>query len=89
MDEWTKAETGVGAAIAAGSHLEKGTWALLVQAANVILSIIIVFEGEDQRIVIVQWFSFINHAILSKIRASPIRLVRAVIIPALRDFGFE
>ena len=24
VDEWTKAETGVGAAIAAGSHLEKG-----------------------------------------------------------------
>ena len=30
VDEWTNADTGVGAAIAAGSHLEKGTWALFV-----------------------------------------------------------
>lgn len=60
-----------------------------MQAAKVILIIIIVLEGEDQRRVIVQWFSFINHAILSRIRASPIRLVRAVIIPALRDLGLE
>lgn len=34
MDEWTKADTGVGAAIAAGSHLENGIWALLVMAAT-------------------------------------------------------
>lgn len=34
VEEWTRAETGVGAAIAAGNQLEKGTWALLVQAAN-------------------------------------------------------
>jgi hypothetical protein len=33
VDEWTKAETGVGAAIAAGSHLENGICALLVMAA--------------------------------------------------------
>jgi len=30
----------VGAAIAAGSHLENGIWALLVIAANIILKII-------------------------------------------------
>ena len=30
VDEWTKAETGVGAAIAAGNHLENGKWALFV-----------------------------------------------------------
>ena len=30
VEEWTKEETGVGAAIAAGSHDEKGIWALLV-----------------------------------------------------------
>lgn len=34
MDEWTRAETGVGAAIAAGSQLENGIWALFVIAAN-------------------------------------------------------
>lgn len=40
VDEWTRAETGVGAAIAAGSQLENGTCALLVIAAKVIVSII-------------------------------------------------
>jgi hypothetical protein len=34
VEEWTKAETGVGAAIAAGSHLLKGNWALLVKLLN-------------------------------------------------------
>lgn len=34
MDEWTKADTGVGAAIAAGSQEEKGNCALLVIAAT-------------------------------------------------------
>lgn len=42
MDEWTKADTGVGAAIAAGSHLENGIWALLVMAATRIARIWIV-----------------------------------------------
>ena len=40
VEEWTKALTGVGAAIAAGSHLEKGIWALLVIAARLILKMI-------------------------------------------------
>lgn len=35
MDEWTKAETGVGAAIAAGNQLEKGICALFVIAATI------------------------------------------------------
>lgn len=34
MEEWTSAETGVGAAIAIGSQGEKGNWALLVMAAR-------------------------------------------------------
>ena len=34
MEEWTRALTGVGAAIAAGSQAEKGNWALLVIAAS-------------------------------------------------------
>ena len=33
VEEWTKEDTGVGAAIAAGSQAEKGIWALFVQAA--------------------------------------------------------
>jgi len=32
VDEWTSEDVGVGAAIAAGSHAEKGTWALFVIA---------------------------------------------------------
>jgi hypothetical protein len=36
VEECTKAETGVGAAIAAGSHAEKGTCALFVIAAKII-----------------------------------------------------
>jgi len=34
VEEWTSAETGVGAAIAAGSQLIKGNWALFVIAAK-------------------------------------------------------
>jgi len=37
VDEWTNAETGVGAAMAAGSQAEKGICALLVQAASKII----------------------------------------------------
>ena len=42
VEECTNAETGVGAAIAAGNHLEKGIWALLVIPA-IIREIIIIF----------------------------------------------
>lgn len=35
VDEWTSADTGVGAAIAAGSQEEKGIWALFVQADTI------------------------------------------------------
>lgn len=35
MEEWTRAETGVGAAIAAGSQEEKGICALFVIAARI------------------------------------------------------
>ena len=31
---WTREDTGVGAAIAKGSQLQKGYWALFVKAAN-------------------------------------------------------
>ena len=34
VEEWTKADTGVGAAMAAGSQALNGIWALLVHAAN-------------------------------------------------------
>jgi hypothetical protein len=35
VDEWTSAEIGVGAAIAAGSQAEKGNWALFEIAAMI------------------------------------------------------
>lgn len=79
----------MGAAIAAGNHLENGTWALLVQAANIILVIISAPPSEAHRLTIDQLLFLVSQAILNRIRASPIRLVSAVIIPALKDFGFE
>jgi hypothetical protein len=33
VEEWTNADTGVGAAIAAGNHALKGIWALFVHPA--------------------------------------------------------
>lgn len=33
VEEWTKAEMGVGAAMAIGNQAEKGNWALFEQAA--------------------------------------------------------
>lgn len=39
VEECTKAETGVGAAIAAGNHLENGICALFVEAAIKIIRI--------------------------------------------------
>ena len=41
VDECTRADTGVGAAIAAGSHAEKGICALLVKALKIINKIIV------------------------------------------------
>ena len=72
--------------MAAGSHLEKGIWALLVIAAKVIA---IAMRGVIMFILIINqcpWFSV--QAIEIRIITSPMRLVRAVIIPAAKDFGF-
>jgi hypothetical protein len=41
VDEWTSADTGVGAAIAAGNQLENGIWALFVIAASIMAKICI------------------------------------------------
>jgi len=40
VEEWTSADTGVGAAIAAGNHAEKGICALLVHAESITTVII-------------------------------------------------
>ena len=89
MDEWTKADTGVGAAIAAGSQLENGIWALLVMAATRIARIWIV----ERWAIILMWITFqcawlIVRPIATRSITSPMRLVIAVIRPAARDLGF-
>jgi len=88
VEECTRAETGVGAAMAAGSHLENGTCALFVMAAMVINKVISCENGVDHMLVIFQcpWFNL--QAIEINNITSPIRLLRAVIIPAARDLGF-
>jgi len=78
---------GVGAAIAAGNHLEKGIWALFVIAAVITSREVI----KDRGVVYTEgsqfpWWNSI--AMESRIRASPTRLVRAVIIPAASDLLF-
>lgn len=88
MEEWTKEETGVGAAIAAGNQAEKGTWALLVIAASAISTTILPpkpgMAGCHKNLVP----SSLNMAMANKISTSPIRLVRAVIRPAPYAFAF-
>lgn len=77
----------MGAAIAAGSQEENGTWALLVIAANI--SIIAVIRGRVFDVVSTfHWFENKTIAIERRIRTSPIRLVRAVIMPAANDLLF-
>lgn len=93
MDECTKADTGVGAAIAAGSQAENGIWALLVHAAiaiiqNKILISLIWGLTKAQAKKFQVLISNINR-ILMRNKTSPKRLVIAVIIPALNDVEVE
>lgn len=55
VEEWTRAETGVGAAIAAGSQLENGIWALFVIAARVKRETVVVVIGDERVLGIIQW----------------------------------
>lgn len=55
VDECTNAETGVGAAIAAGSQLENGIWALLVIAAKTRRIVTIKSSLECQKYKKFQW----------------------------------
>lgn len=88
VEEWTRADTGVGAAIAAGSHLENGIWALLVIPATIIAKIIAELKGVSQKNNIFQCPWVKAQAILSKIITSPTRLAKIVSIPAAKDFWF-
>lgn len=78
----------MGAAIAAGSHLENGICALLVIAATTIKKIVALDKECSHILKMFQWPWFKVHAIEIKSRTSPIRFVRAVIIPAAKDLGF-
>lgn len=87
MEEWTNADTGVGAAIAAGNHDENGICALFVIAANIKI------RGSHKGRACHSWKAvqvpvFRRVAIAIIIRASPMRLVRAVSIPAAMERGF-
>jgi hypothetical protein len=55
VEECTKAETGVGAAIAAGSQLENGICALLVIAAKVINKVCKPIKFRLCMLIINQW----------------------------------
>jgi len=76
--------------MAAGSHAEKGIWALLVIAASMIKKETGVRENRNSgaRAQIPKLKSPIiaNHAIDKRIQTSPTRLERTVIMPALLDF---
>lgn len=88
MEECTSADTGVGAAIAAGSHLENGICALLVIAATMIVKICGQRCGDSHICIMFQCPWARVNAIAIRIITSPIRLVSAVIIPAAKDLGF-
>lgn len=86
VEEWTSADTGVGAAMAAGSQLMNGNCALLVIAAMINKEAISLCEAEVQGWRGNQWV-LIHHAMVRRIRASPNRFVIAVIIAAPWDLG--
>ena len=88
VDECTRADTGVGAAIAAGSHLEKGIWALFVIAASIINSAIEIFNLFIQKLIINQCPWDKVRAIAIIIITSPTRFLRTVNIPAASDLAF-
>jgi len=78
VDEWTRAETGVGAAIAIGSQGEKGNCALFVIAASRTANTSGVEGVKNGR---PQLAEGIEAAIPIINAMSPRRFVRAVIIP--------
>lgn len=88
VEEWTSADTGVGAAIAAGSHLENGSWALFVIAAIRTKIIIRPLKIEIGWLIINQSPQLIIKEMDNRIITSPIRFVKAVSMPPAKDFGF-
>jgi len=89
VEEWTRADTGVGAAIAAGSQEEKGIWALLVQADKIRIEMASALNGKDcsEKKVNLHDPKEANIPTVMSRPTSPKRFVIAVIIPALYDLG--
>lgn len=77
----------MGAAIAAGSQAEKGSCALLVIAAIKIVIQIRLWGLEKLIDITLQESVLKAIAMDNKSRTSPMRLVKAVISPALQDLG--
>lgn len=81
VDEWTREETGVGAAIAAGSHDEKGTCALLVmKVMTITVDNNTVYSFKEKKS---QDRVQVKRLMDSKKKTSPTRLTKKVIIPAV------
>jgi hypothetical protein len=81
VDECTREETGVGAAIAAGSHDEKGTCALLViKVITITVDNNTVYSFREKKS---QDRLQVKRLMDSKKKTSPTRLTKKVIIPAV------
>jgi len=86
VDEWTKEEIGVGAAIAAGNQFLKGNWALLVKLPKTKKNSKIL---GTKNIFSIKKLFLSNRAAKTIIKKpSPNRLVRAVFILALQEEEF-
>lgn len=89
VEECTNADTGVGAAIAAGNHLENGIWALLVIAATTKTKNIVILPTilDEDKIPKLYNPELPQIPIVIKIATSPKRFVKAVNILALNLFS--
>lgn len=74
--------------MAAGSHLEKGSWALLVIPATTTKTMVFPSKEEFEEKIINQCPCRTIIPIINRTITSPIRLNKIVIIPAARDFMF-
>lgn len=83
VEECTRADTGVGAAIAAGNHTENGTCALLVAApATKRAQAPSIQDQSAEKNMYPPETSIKNKAIEIKRKTSPSRLIKKVIRPA-------
>lgn len=86
VDECTRAEIGVGAAIAIGNQAENGNWALFEHAA--VISKINVNKENSLFIFKFQFNDIIIILIDNKIIISPIRFLNNVMVPEAADEKF-